>query len=243
MYRIGLPGVLYLSLSFVALQAETLVVFGDDAYAPVVFLVDGNPAGVLPDILSRAEALTGDRYQLQLSPWRRAYELARRGEGGVVGISYTEERAALFDFSKPLYEDNIQIVTLNDRTFPFAHIEDLQGKTVGGVNGASYGTAVDQAIADGLFTVDRDVGQAGRLRKLLAGRLDAAFIGNGMAGFNSVIDSHQDLRDNRNRFTILPTPLTHDQLYLAFAKSLHKQAVLDRFNVALDKLASTQPSP
>lgn len=224
-------------------HSENLVIFGDDAYSPVLYLKNGKPAGVIVDLMVRMESLTGDHYDLQLSPWKRAYELATRGEGGVIGISYTEERSSLFDYSLPIYDDNIQIVTLKENTFPYQTLKDLAGKVVGGVNGASYGNEVDTAIANGLFSVDRDIGQAGRLRKLLAGRLDAAFIGNGLAGFNSVIDSNKELQDNRDRFAILPVPLTRDPLHLAFAKNMKKQAALERFDKALKTLSTSGELP
>lgn len=217
-------------------QAETLVVLGDDAYAPVVFARDGKPAGVLVRILEQAQALTGDRYDIRLSPWKRAYELAARGEGGVVGVSFNQDRAKNFDFSKPFYDDDIQVVTLKDKTFAYSQLGDLKGKTIGGVNGASYGEEVDSAITKGLFVVERDVGQAGRLRKLLAGRLDAAFIGNGAAGLETAINSDPELRANRARFVTLPKPLAKDPLHLAFAKSMDKSAAVARFDAAIDKM-------
>lgn len=217
-------------------HAETLVVLGDDAYAPVVFAKEGKPAGILVQILERAQALTGDRYDIRLSPWKRAYELAARGEGGVVGVSFNQDRAKVFDFSKPFYDDDIQIVTLADKTFGYTQLTDLKGKTIGGVNGASYGEEVDSAIAKGLISVERDVGQAGRLRKLLAGRLDAALIGNGSAGLESVIAADAELKANRNRFIALPKPLTKDPLHLAFAKSMDKSAAIARFDAAIEKM-------
>jgi ABC-type amino acid transport substrate-binding protein len=220
-------------------QAETLVVLGDHGYAPVIYSQNVKPAGLLPAILARASALTGDHYDLRLSPWKRAYEMAARGEGGVVGVSLNKERARIFDFSRPLYDDDIQIVTLKGKTFPYAKLEDLKGKTIGGINGASYGDDVDKAIVSGLFVVDRDVGQAGRLRKLMAGRLDAAFIGNGQAGFDSIVSSEEELRNNRAQFVVLSTPLTRDPLHLAFPKSMHKREALDRFDAALEKLTQS----
>ena len=217
-------------------RAESLVVFGDDAYGPVIQKKEGKVVGVLPAILARAAEITKDHYDVRLYPWKRAYELAVRGEGGIVGISRTDGRDALFDFSKPIYEDNIQIVTLKGKSFSYSSPEDLKGKVVGGVNGASYGHTVDAAIAAGLFTVDRDVSQPGRLRKLLAGRLDAAFIGNGSAGFNTVIESMPELMANKAQFVVLPLPLTKDPLHLAFPRSMEKRAVVQRFDTAIDQM-------
>lgn len=219
-----------------AAQAENLVLLGDEDYAPISYVRDGKAAGVLPAILRQVEPLTGDHYTLQVGPWKRIYTLGLRGEGGIIELSFNQERAALFDYSKPYYNDDIQIVTLNDHSFPFQSLQDLKGKRIGGVTGASYGQEVDQAIAQGLFTVDRDVGQVGRMRKLLAGRLDAAFIGNGHAGIEQLFAGNSVLRDQRDRFVVLPVPLARDPLHLAFAKSMHQRAALDRFDAAIAQL-------
>lgn len=227
---------LVIGLFSLSMHAETLVVNGDEAYPPVVYLTEGKAAGILPAILKRAEPLTGDTYQVQLAPWKRAYETALRGEGGVIGVSFTAERAKLFDFSKPIYDDDIQIVVIKGREFPYAKVDDLKGKVVGGVIGASYGEPVDKAIEAKLFTVERDIGQVNRLRKLLAGRLDAAFIGNGHAGFDAIVNSHEELRANRDKFVILPVPLARDPLHLAFSKAQNKVEALARFDAAVEKL-------
>jgi ABC-type amino acid transport substrate-binding protein len=229
---------LFLSLGLTCLgaHAEILTIFGDDAYLPMSYSAGGKPQGALPDILLKASRLSGDKYDIKLSPWKRAYELAQRGEGGLMGVSWTQERAKIFDFSKPVYDDDIQVVTLKTKQFPFSRLEDLKGKTIGGVNGASYGNEVDQAIAAGLFTVERDVGQAGRLRKLLVDRLDAALIGNGQAGFDAIINSEPELLKNKDKFAILPVPLTRDPLHLAFAKSMNKAVAIERFNTAIDSM-------
>ncbi len=216
--------------------AETVTIFGDDAYAPVVYVREGKPAGLLVSILKKAETLTGDRYDVQLAPWKRSYDLALNGGGGVIGISFNADRSKLFDFSKPIYDDDIQIVTLKDKSFPFSKLEDLKGKVIGGVNGASYGDIVDKAIASGTFVVERDVSPSGRLRKLLAGRLDGAFIGNGRAGFEITLATHKELLDNRDRFVVLPQPLARDPLHLGFSKSMRKQDVIKRFDDAIDKM-------
>lgn len=216
--------------------AETLVMFGDDRYAPLIYTKDSKAAGVLPAVLARVEQITGDRYEIRLSPWKRAYALAAEGSGGLIGVSYTAERAKLFDFSKPFYNDDIQVVTRDDRTFAFSKLADLQGKLIGGVNGASYGDEVDQAIANGQLKVERDVGQAGRLRKVLAGRLDAALVGNGLAGLNAIVASERELSAQRHRFVILPNALARDPLHLAFAKSMGKTDAVNRFDAAIASL-------
>jgi polar amino acid transport system substrate-binding protein len=222
-------------------EADTLKVFGDDKYPPVVHLQDGKPAGFLVDILRRAEALTGDRYDIELVPWKRALELAKRGDGGLMGVSWTAERAEWFDYSAPLFNDDIHVVTLKSKAFKLTQLADLKGKTLGGVTGASYGDEVDRAIADGLFRVERDIGVTSRLRKLLRDHVDGALVGNGRAGFEAVLASHPELSAQRAQFVWLPTPVARDRLFLAFPKGMKQQAALARLNAALPKLEGVRP--
>ncbi len=226
-------------------HAETLLVYGDDSYPPVIFSEAGKPTGILVDILRQVSARTGDTYEVRLFPWKRAYEHARAGHAAVVGVSKTAERLEQFDFSDAIYFDDIQIVVKKGREFTFSQLDDLKGKTIGGVLGASYGDRVDAAIKDGLFKIDQDTGQKGRLYKLLLGRVDGAFIGNGTEGFDMVLLSEPGLQARRNELVILSTPLTRDALHLAVAKSLGKKALIERFNLALrevQKAAATVPN-
>ncbi|MEO7106216.1 MAG: hypothetical protein ABIZ09_07590, partial [Rhodoferax sp.] len=57
--------------------AETLQVYGDDKYPPIIYTADGKPTGVLASLLRQVGERTGDTYALQLFPWKRAYEMAR----------------------------------------------------------------------------------------------------------------------------------------------------------------------
>ena len=221
--------------------ADTLKVFGDDRYAPLVYLQDGRPAGTLVELLRRAEKLTGDRYELELMAWKRAVSLAQRGEGGVIGVSWTQERAQWLDYSVPIYDDAIQILVRKGKGFKFSSLEDLRGKTLGGSAGASYGEAVDAAIAAGQIKVERDWGPERRLRILLAERIDGALIGNGSAGVEALFAQAPELGELRSQTELLPRPLTHDRLHLSFPKSLRAQAALERFNRAAKELGYALP--
>ncbi|MES2935193.1 MAG: transporter substrate-binding domain-containing protein [Pseudomonadota bacterium] len=220
-------------------HAEKLLIYGDDAYVPVIYLDHGKPVGILPAIFSRLSKDTGDTYELVLLPWKRALDESARGHGGITNISWNKERDRLYDFSAPIYDDDIQLVVLKGKEFPFLKFQDLKGKIAGGKIGASYGEEVDKAILDGTIKIDRDSSQVSRMKKLLLGRIDVAIIGNGNAGFDLMIASDPDFIANRDKLMVLPQPLVRDPLHLAFAKSMHKQAALDRFNKALQAFRKT----
>ncbi len=232
------------SFAFLALatRAETLMVYGDDSYPPVIYNDKGKPSGVLVDIMGQVSTITGDHYEIRLYPWKRAYEHARQGRAAVMGVSKTSERMELFDFSDAMYFDDIQIVVKKGREFPFKELNDLKAKTFGGVLGASYGESVDRAIKDGLFKMDQDTDQKARLHKLLLGRLDGAFIGNGKAAFDRLVNNDPALLKQRDELVVLGTPLARDPLHLAIPKSMQKKALIERFNSALREILTASTS-
>jgi polar amino acid transport system substrate-binding protein len=211
--------------------AEKVVVYGDDANAPVMYLDQGKAKGILPDIFARLSKDTGDTYELILVPWKRALQESMRGKGGIANFSYTKERADLYDFSEPIYIDDLKLVVLKNHEFTFNKIEHLKGKTVGGAAGASFGEEIDKAINDGTIVIDRDPHQLSRMLKLLRGRIEVAIIGG--AAFDLLLVSNPELAANKSKFIALPNPLANDSLHLAFIKSMNMKPILARFNKAL----------
>ncbi len=213
--------------------AENLVVFGGDSFGPFAFLKEGKVDGIMPRMLRRAGEISGDTYDIQLMPWKRAYLKSEKGEGGVFGLSLTPDRAKVFDYSQSMYDNDVKIVTLANKAFTFRKLTDLKGKVMGGLNGVSYGEEVDAAVENGVFTIERDFQTDGRLLKLLYGRIDAALVDGGQLGLDSALSSTEEMRKNLDRFVVLPTALVHDPLHLAFPKVMGKREAIDRFNAAL----------
>ena len=211
--------------------AEEVIIFGDNDYRPVIFRdAQGQSAGILSEVLRQFAQDSGTQVTIKLYPWKRAYTNAEKGLGGVIGVSRTPERMKRFDFSAPIYDDSINVVVLKGKEFPFNSLADLKGKIIGVQSGASYGSEVDAAIQSGQLSVEADQGHISRLNKLLHGRIEAAFIGNGQRGLQALLESDSRLAVNKDQFVVLPKPLAHDLLYLGFAKTMNKQALLDRFN-------------
>lgn len=222
--------------------AESLKLFADIGYPPLVYLDKGagKPAGQLVDLLAQAEALTGDRYTVELMPWVRAYQLALRGQGGLLGATRTPEREPLFDFSAPLLSDDIHVVSLRSAGWTYRGLDDLRDKRVGGVRGTSYGAAADQAAAAGQFILQRDNCQRTQLRRLLLGQLDAALVGNGALGFELQWRGHRELAARHEELLWHPVPLARSGLHVAFPKALMHRPALDRLDAALARLQSAE---
>lgn len=78
-----------------------------------------------------------------------------------------------FVASQTIYESPVVFVTPKDKPLAWKAMSDLKGKTIGVVNGYSYGDDFTKAQTGGVFKVDSANDEATNLRKVLGGRLDA----------------------------------------------------------------------
>ncbi len=216
--------------------AADIAVFSGDGSPPKMYVQEGKNRGILIDILQYADQhLHNDSLQLALYPWARAYLQASSGDGGIVGLSWTRRRDELFDYSDPLFFDEVVVVVRTGNEFPFRTLSDLRGKRVGIVRDASYGEACERARDTGVFVVDGDNGASNRLHKLMAGRIDCALFNVGKAGFEETLRIHKEFLPFKNSLVVLPVPLRSDPNFLAFPKSMQMKPWLAEFNQVIKR--------
>lgn len=213
---------------------DEIIIFGNEHKPPKYYLENGSPKGILVDILRYIDQETEHTLVIKLYPWKRAYIMAKAGQGGIIGLSKTAERLALFDYSDVVYYDELLLVVMKGREFPFESIDDLAGKTLGVRRGSSYGDEFERGKRD-IFKVDEDANAFQRLKKLLVGRIDVALIGPGRVGLSRVLRDDSELYQHRNEFVVLEKPLGRDPNYLGFMKNLKMEAFLQEFNQILKK--------
>ena len=217
-----------------SVRADELKVFGDESYSGVIYRdAQGQAQGPLPNVLNYYAKVSGNAVTIELSPWKLAYSAALAGRGGVIGLSKTPERLLQFDYSAPVYYDDVVLVVLKGKEFPYEQLTDLRGKKIGAQLGASFGSAMDLAITQGVLQVERDQRHGARLKKLLHGRIDAAVIGNGREGLDWLVESDPELQGQRARFVVLPRPFVRRYLHLGFIKTMGQRAMLDEFDRVL----------
>ena len=185
---------------------------------------------IMVDILKHLDQRHNYGLKIELVPWKRAYAQGLNGKGGVLGLSKNEQRLKVFDYSDELYVDQILLVVLKGKEFPFDNIEDLQGKRIGGNAGSSYGDDFERGKKQVFNYLEDYRGASIRLKKLLFSRIDAALIGPGRAGFEEAISQDAQLKTEADKFSILPKPLVEDPNFLGFAKSMQMQDFLQRLN-------------
>ncbi len=220
---------LFIFLFSLGCLAEKIEINGNAIKQPKIWQEEGIARGALVDIMHHIGQKMGHQFEHNLFPWKRAYRRSETGLGGIVGISITEERLKIFDYSDPLYYDEVILVVQKGNEFKFEHFEDLQGKIIGVCRGCAFGR--EYVKARKFFTPDEDNNSLQRLKKLKAGRIDAAIISPGEAALNLEIAKTNSL--SRDDFSILPKPIARDPNYLAFSKKLNRKGFLAAFNKSL----------
>ncbi|WP_426415682.1 substrate-binding periplasmic protein [Aestuariirhabdus sp. LZHN29] len=215
------------------LSADNWIIIGDATENPKIYLEEETPKGVLIDILDYVQRETGDSYQYLLYPWARAYLMAERGTGAIVGFSKNEERLQRYDYSEVIYNEDILLVVMKGNEFSYTGIESLYGKRVGAVRDGSYGDQFDLARQQRKFTLIEDNNATHRLKLLFYGRSDIALIGSGAAGLMNSLREDPQLWQNRHLFVPLDRPFRRDPNYLGVLKGSYDPALLERFNKAL----------
>src|SRR4051794_24405826 len=82
-------------------EQRPIIIGGDAHYAPLEYLEDGEPKGLVIDILKAMERETGLAFAIRLGDWAAVQKEMLDGRIDVLAvIAATEERKELYDFSK-----------------------------------------------------------------------------------------------------------------------------------------------
>ncbi|MCZ4279858.1 transporter substrate-binding domain-containing protein [Kiloniella laminariae] len=122
------------------------------------------------------EALTLEGYSVVYGffPWKRSYELAKKGHWeGTIGWAPTEERQTDFYFSSEIVNVEKVFFHLRDKSFDWNKVEDLADYRLGVTAGYTYGRDFDQLRQDEGLKIDESNNDKANLVKLLRGRIDA----------------------------------------------------------------------
>ncbi|MDD2851915.1 MAG: transporter substrate-binding domain-containing protein [Desulfuromonadaceae bacterium] len=129
-------GIMLLFLALAASSAEAtdetkLLFLGNKNIAPVVYLDNGIPAGVVVDIVRALAPHLPKPVEIKAMDWQEAQALVARGDAdAVIQINATEERKKIYDFSDTLLESQFSIFTSTGRV-GISGMSSLRGLRVG----------------------------------------------------------------------------------------------------------------
>ena len=214
--------------------ADVLHIYADFRAMPKNWQNDnGDAEGIQIEILEEVSKRTGIKFTYTFAPWNRVFAQSEAGRGAIIGFSKNRAREKLWDYSDPLYFDELTFVTLKQKRFEFKNLESLRGMRIAIKRGASYGDDFEAAIKNGIFTVIETVNRAGQIQMLTRDRVDAVLLSPGKIALEGLIAENKWLQAHREDFALVKPPYKLDPNYLGIPKSLHKSYLLGPINAAL----------
>jgi polar amino acid transport system substrate-binding protein len=180
--------------------------------------------GLAQDGLSGAVAAAvakriGYTAKIDYFPWTRAMQVGREDEGfaGYFPAYYTEERARQCHFSAPMGYSTLGLAYLKDKPLKWQVASDLVGMRIGVVAGYSNGAELDALVKQGRLTTDASPGDAFNLKKLLAGRVQAAVIDSSVLRY--LLITEPDLMKERERISFHENAIAKLSLHVCFKRT------------------------
>ncbi len=227
-----------------ALAADPVVINVDDASPPFAYSAGGKAIGVYPAIFYAAFAKMKVPVKIVAKPWNQALAEANTGKVAIGDFYSTPERLTQYDFSEPVFTENIAVYFNKKKPIDFKNIGDLYGKKVGTVRARYYGDAFEAAKKNNGITTIEAGNDKVNFQKLSAGSLDA-LIATEESGKAIIYAEKLPGVEQAKEF------LSSNKGHLAFIKSARQTELLARFNKAiadmkqdgtLDKIAKDEIS-
>lgn len=130
-------------------------------------------------VLKAAFAAAGYQLEIDYLPWERTLALAGSADSGYAGYFpeyYSSEISEHFRYSVPIGSGPLGLAQRRVKPIPWQQLSDLQPYTIGVVQGYVNTEEFDANIAAGLQPAQPAGSDAQNLKKLAAGRIDAAVI-------------------------------------------------------------------
>ena len=129
-------------------EGETFVIGTDTTFAPFEFRENGELVGIDMDLLNAIAEEEGFSVEIQSLGFDAALQSLQSNQvdGVIAGMSITDERRQVFDFSDPYFESGIQMAVAENND-DVAGYEDLKGKRVA-VKTGTEGQTFAESIKD-----------------------------------------------------------------------------------------------
>ena len=176
--------------------------------------------GFFANLIVKALESQGHTVHVRIYPWKRALAMTKKGRcDGLIGASYTEERARLFAYPHWAWNVDIRLFGQTGRYGFFNALEDLCPAVIG-LNRGSYLEAKFKKIS--CLNSMPVVNVSHNIKQLLAGRIDLL----AEAADSVIYYLNRDFHDRNGDITALSPALETDKIYVAFSKQNPDHAAL-----------------
>lgn len=195
-----------------------------------------NPKGKIAEIVvEEAFKLSGYKVIFSYHPWKRSYELVKEGSADGTFPWYMSDRRKndFFIANEPIMKEKEVFFHLKSTDFQWKTFDDLKKYRIGGTIGYSHVMQLKEQGVDVDVVASDDI----NLKKLLAGRIDAAPIGF-MVGYDII--NRLFSREKADLFTNNPHPLREAEMYGLFSKnSQNGKRYADALSRGISQLKAT----
>jgi len=189
--------------------------------------------GFVTDLAKEAFKRAGYSMTVEFVPWKRALELAKKGDyDGLLGAYYNEKRKEYFQYSIPISSANVVIIRKKSLMLPnkLYKLKDLAKYKFGTINGYSYGKEFDNAT---FIKKDVSPNLETNLIKLYKGRYDLAVVSREVM-LNLIQTKHPEYK---GQFVELAPKLVENNLYIAISKKIKNSTkITNDFNAAFKSM-------
>ena len=88
---------------------DKILVVVDEKYPPYMFRIKDQAKGLYPDLIEAIFSRMGVDIEIKALPWEKALKEGENGRAAVGGIYKNKARLDLYDFSEPLFEEQIAV--------------------------------------------------------------------------------------------------------------------------------------
>ncbi|KPP98738.1 transporter substrate-binding domain-containing protein [Marinobacter sp. HL-58] len=167
---------LVVSVASTGLQAETLKAVTDPSFVPFEMQNDeGEMVGFDMDILAEVAERAGFEYDLKTMDFNGIIPALQSGnvDLAIAGITITEKREEVVDFSDPYYDSGLRILVSKDND-DIKEFDDLEGKKVGTKTGSTSYDYLKKNLEEN-DDVTPYPGSSDMYMALMSGSVDAVF--------------------------------------------------------------------
>jgi len=157
-------------------DGETYVIAADTTFAPFEFRKDGELIGIDVDLIRAIAKNQGFSVEIKSLGFDAALQglQSNQVDGVIAGMSITDEREKVFDFSDPYFDSGVQMAVAKSNTDVKVY-QDLEGKSVAVKRGSEGETFANSIKAEYGFTVKALADSATMYDDVKAGNSVAVF--------------------------------------------------------------------
>lgn len=193
--------------------------------------------GLSTFVADAAAQRMGYRVEVDYFPWTRAMQTGGRDPryAGYFPAYYTEDRAKECHFSAPIGSSTVGLAHLKNTPLEWSTLKDVGELKIGVVSGFSNGVEFDALARQGKLQLDTSPSELYSLRKLLAGRVQAAVIDKLVLRYLLLTDP--GLARERELIVFHERPLAELKLHICFQRTPEGNALQKAFDKSLQSLS------